>query len=338
MKKGSLRGLSPERILVIQLKQVGDVILCTPALRALRKAYPDSRLDFLCQASAGKALVGNPRIDNLIILDGRDDLLEKGKKISKLRSARYDLVIDYLATPATAVITKLCGAKASVSYAGQKRSRFYSHAVEPQGNYSAQHKLSLLRILGIEDGELKPEFYVSEGAKEKISKWLHSRKLEPKKFCVIDATHRRETRRYTRYDEVADLMWKEEGLPSVFVWGPGEKEFVGNILTKAGKEHFLAPPTTLDELGALLLFSAILIGNDSAPRHIASALDVPTVIPTGSTRSENWTLPSQIHKAVYLDIECRPCSSNKCNWETIKCMTMLEPSVVVNAGRELIRG
>lgn len=331
-----MKWLSANRILVIQLKQVGDAILCTPALRALRKAYPNSRLDFLAEPPAGRALVGNPRIDNLIILDRRDDIFEKAKKISKLRSARYDIVIDFLATPSTALITKLCGAKASISYAGKKRSKFYTHAVEPQGDYSAQHKLSLLRILGIDDGDLKPEFYVSEKAKEKIAKWLREQRLEHKKFCVFDATHRRETRRYTRYDEVARLMWERMGLPAVFVWGPGEKEFVENILTKAGKEHFLAPPTNLDELGALLSFSAILIGNDSAPRHIASALDVPTVVPTGSTRPGNWTLPSPIHKAVYLDIECRPCGSNKCKWETIKCMTMLEPEVIVRTAEELI--
>ena len=290
------RGFFPRRILVIQLRQVGDAIMCTPAIRALRGAFPESRIDFLAEPPALKAVRGNPHLDHIVLLDPRDGWTATLRVISRVRGNRYDLAIDCLANPTSALIAKLGGAKYTLSYAGKRRSGFYTHTVTPAGDYSAEHKLSLLKALGIEDGNLRPEFYVSEEARERIGKWLDSVGLEAgKRFVLVDPTHRRVTRKYTRYAEVARLIKDRLGLPCVFVWGPGEDDEVRSIVAQSGGGHFLAPRTNLDELGALIGRAALLTGNDSAPRHIAAALGVPTVVPTGSTRPENWTLPPSMN-------------------------------------------
>jgi len=337
MGRSSLeKGFSPRRILVIQLRQVGDAILCTPAIRALRRSFPDSRIDFLAERPAAMAIRGNPNLENIIVLDQPESWEAVLRLISRIWGNRYDLAIDYLANPLSALISAIC-AKFSISYAGKIRSRLYTCALEQQGEYSAAHKLSLLRALSIEDGNLKPEFYVSEAAQKRIDGWLEQQGIKKNdRFIVIDPTHRRATRRYTRFAEVARLIFSRLGVRCVFVWGPGEETDVREIFENAGEGHLLAPRTNLAELGALISRASLLTGNDSAPRHIAAALGVPTVITIGATQARDWTLPLPIHRTVALDIECRPCDKNTCKHDEVKCMIRLEPERVFQEIKDVL--
>lgn len=331
------RGFVPRRILIIQLRQVGDAIMCTPAIRALRKAFPESRLDFLAEPPAAMAIGRNPDLENVIIIDRGESWGDVLRLISRIRGNRYDLVIDFLANPASAIISKLGGAKFTLSYAGKRRSRLYTHTVAEKGEYSAAHKLSLLQALAVEDGDLRPEFYISDKARKRIDDWLDGQGISKnERFVVIDPTHRRETRRYTRFAEVARLILSQTGIRCVFVWGPGEQEEVRSILKDAGEGHLIAPRTDLDELGAMISRAALLTGNDSAPRHIAAALGTPTVITIGATQAKDWTLPLPIHRTVALDIECRPCDKNKCKFDEVNCMTRLEPEKVFREIRDIL--
>ena len=334
-------GFFPRRILMVQLRQVGDAIMCTPAIRALRRACPESRIDFLAEGPAAGAVARNPYLDHIIVSEAHSSS-ETLRTISRIRGNRYDLVVDYLANPTSALISVLSGATVTLSYGGKRRSRFYTHTVVPQGQYSAAHKLSLLKTLGIvertaniglmrDGGHLKPDFFVSKEAYERVGGWLRRIGIASgERFVVIDPTHRRITRRYTRYAEVARMVKDKLGFRCVFVWGPGEEEEVRFISMQAGEGHVMAPRTDLDELGALTSCAALLVGNDSAPRHIAAALSVPTVIVVGSTRPENWTLPSPIHRTVSLDIECRPCEKNVCPLDHLDCMTKLDPEKILS--------
>lgn len=309
--------------------------MCTPSLRELRKRFPEARIDFIVEPPAAMAVRGNPNA-NIVITDRRDGALEPIRLVNSLRGKRYDLAIDFVCNNFSALISATCGARYTLSFAGKRRSFLYTHAVEPVGEYSAANKLSLLRILGIENADPKPEFFVSDKGAGRIGEWIEKVGLRGKRFVVVDATHRRPTRKYTRYSDVAGMIASRLGLPCVFVWGPGEEEEVKSIAAACKQGALVAPRTNLDELGALLSRAALLIGNDSAPRHVATALGTPTLVPTGSTRPENWTLPSPIHRTIHFDIECRPCSSNKCKRGEIECMTRLQPERVFDAAAEML--
>ncbi len=324
-----------QRILAIQLRQVGDVLMCTPTLRALRRAFPEARIDFLVEPGPAKVLAGNPDITEVILRNPNRGWIETPWIISLLRGRRYDVAMDFMANPRSTMISLLSGARLTISFAGGRRSFFYSRAVEPEGAYSAAHKLSLLKPLGINGGKLRPIFVVSETAHAFISGWLDEKGLEPGRFIAIDSTTRRVTRRWTRFGEFADLLKKEHGASCVFLWGPGEEQYVDESLAACSEKHFKAPPTTIDNMAALIESAAALVGTESAPRHIAAALRVPSLTVIGSTRAENWTLPEPIHKIISLDLPCQPCGNNVCQRGNNECVTALEPEAVLEALRQL---
>ncbi|MCR4294147.1 MAG: glycosyltransferase family 9 protein, partial [Elusimicrobia bacterium] len=101
---------APRSILVVQLRRLGDVILTTPALEALKRKYPDARLDFLVEAPGAEAVAGHPAIDQVLIYDANSPWSALDWAF-KIRARRYDWVIDFLANPRTALLTALSGAK-----------------------------------------------------------------------------------------------------------------------------------------------------------------------------------------------------------------------------------
>jgi ADP-heptose:LPS heptosyltransferase len=327
----------PGRILLIQLRQIGDVLMCTPAIRALRKAFPHARIDFLVEPGPAKALAGNPHVTEVILRHPKRGWIENLRTIHFVRSRRYDILIDFLANPRSAIISFLSGVPLTISYANKRRSFFYRRNINQEGNYSAAHKLSLLKALGINNGDLRPVYTTSERSRALSQRWLKKENIEPGRFISIDATHRRITRRWRRFGELADLLAKEHGVKCVFLWGPGEENYIDEIFSSCSVTHIKTPSTSLDEMAAIIENSAALVGTDSAPRHLAAALGIPTLTVIGSTIAQNWTLPEPIHRTVSLDLPCRPCNKNVCEKDDFECLEALEPDTVHNKLKLLAR-
>ena len=91
-----------ENILVIQLRQVGDVLLTTPTLKVLRDHYPHSRISYLTETGPAVLLRGNPHLDAIVTRNRKNTLLEEARLVWELRQARYDLVIDFFCNPRSA--------------------------------------------------------------------------------------------------------------------------------------------------------------------------------------------------------------------------------------------
>jgi len=110
--------IDSKRILLIQLRRIGDVLMCTPALRALRKHLPRSHIAFLTERECAAILALNPYLDELLVLDREryGNPLYWLKKVWQIRRKRFDLVIDYLGNPRSAYISFLSGAKLRVGY------------------------------------------------------------------------------------------------------------------------------------------------------------------------------------------------------------------------------
>ena len=335
--EGQLENFTPGKILVIQLRQIGDVLLSTPAVRALRARYPESEISFLVEPKGAMVLQGNPEINTIIVRDPSDGFFKDIKLINKVRRGRFDLVVDFLANPRSGLISLLSGAKVTISYAGKPRSYLYTHRVIQKGEYSAAHKLSLLRVLGIKDCSIKPVFFVLPEARAAIERFLEGEGVKREDFVVcINSTHRRITRKWRGYGELADAISDRWGAKVIFTWAPEEREEAEAILSTAKRKHILAPQIELGELGALIERSDLLVGNNSAPMHIAAALGTPSLIIHGSSRPENWILPEPIHRAVMKGLPCQPCGQDSCDKE-LKCLeelTTLDVLDVLNGMRE----
>lgn len=317
-------------ILIIQLRQLGDVLLTTPAIKALRKKYPHAKISFLTEKASSPIVAENPYLNDVIIIDRKQRYFDQLKIIKDIRSRSFDIVVDFLANPRTAVITYFSGAALTIAHKVKFRGFFYKEQVEEKGDYVVNHKLSLLSVLGIQCDDVTPHLQVKPESDNKMKSFFHTNHISDDDFVVcIDLTHRRMTRKWPgeRYAELADRLKKEYNAKVIFLWGPGEKDEVAQIMSLCGEKHVLDPGSNINELAALLKRCDLLIGNCSFPRHLAVSQKTPTLVILGST-SDAWTHPDAMHQTVATDLECQPCNNNRCNLG-LKCLTDLSVNDVM---------
>jgi ADP-heptose:LPS heptosyltransferase len=307
---------APDRILVIQLRQIGDVLLATPAVRALRRRFPTAWIAFLAEPLPAKVLEGNPYLDEVIIRDPKAGGLEPLRTIARVRRGRYDLVIDFLANPRTAVIAMLSGARMTLSYAGNRRSRCYTRAVKPEGVFAAEQKLSLLRELGIAGEPAELEMAVPARARDKIAAWAEAQGLArtPRPVVVMEPfmKHPDLTWPADQFARLADLMAERWGATVIVSWGPGREAEAKALAAQARHPLRLAPATDLHELAALDGWADLWVGVDGGPRHLAASQGAPTFAVLGPS-DDAWTPPGPRHLSVYRrDLACVPCNKRVC--------------------------
>ncbi len=331
--------INPKSILVIQHKQIGDVILTTPVVKVLKEHFPDARVSFLTESFCYPILEGNPHIDEIILLDKKKlpHLFAEMKFYLMVRSKKFDLVLDFFQNPRSTLITLLSGAQTTVSYNHPSRGRFYKITASPNEGYAVDYKFSMLKELGIESKDNYPEIYVPVKAEKFINDFLTSVGVRDDDFIVcIDPTHRRPTRKWTAqgYANLIDMLCEKYNAKVVLIWGPGEYKRVYKIKEMCKYNCFIACKTDLKQLTALIKKSNILIGNDSAPRHIAVSQNVPTLVILGST-SEGWTHPDPIHQVVYKHLDCQPCNKNICK-DDVRCMKELSAQEVMDVLKSFV--
>jgi ADP-heptose:LPS heptosyltransferase len=330
MREQDLQGFEPDRILIIQLRQMGDVLLTTPAVRALRKRYPESHIAYLVEDVPGQVLQGNRNINELMIRDDKSGWKESIETLARVRRGRFDLVVDFLANPRTALITSLSRATVSISYLNHRRHFAYTHPVMPQGTYSAAHKLSLLRVLGCPMDSLELDMELPESAQAFARKFMSQHGLSHSRPIVcLYPFHKRPVREWPPeyFMSLADRIKREWDAAVIILWGPGREGEAESFLDRATENHFLVPPMDIFELAAFCREADLFVGNDGGPRHIAASQNTPTFIILGPS-DEAWTPPAEIHTTVAKDIPCRPCNLRYCPEKHHACMRELKPEFV----------
>ncbi len=304
--------------------------MTTPSVRALKKRYPEARLSFLSEPLSAKVLQGNPYIDEIIIRDPKEGFLEPVKTIARVRAKKFDLVVDFLANPRTSLLTRLSGARCTISFAGGRRSGFYKVAVQPEGIFAASRKLSLLKPLGIEGESADLEMAVPERAKDYIHEWLEGAGLGARGPVVCHEPFPKWpvlTYPAEYHARLAAWMTERWNASVIICWGPGREDEARELIGKSQAPLLLAPRTDLHELAALYSRADLWVGTDGGPRHIAAARGLPTFAVMGPT-GDAWT-PIGRHLSFGRDeLECRPCNQRYCPLDTHACMKELEPERV----------
>src|SRR5215467_7306984 len=169
-----------ERILVIQFRQIGDVLLSTPVLRALRCHYPQSHIAFLTETSSGRVLQENPLLDEVIIRPRYATWYQQWQLLRYIRRQRFELVIDLIGNPRSAVLTFLSGARHRLAFARFPRSLLYTMLVthhRPVQEYTVAKRLRLLEPLGIRATELTPILPYTQREQDEVAAFLRAQAL-----------------------------------------------------------------------------------------------------------------------------------------------------------------
>lgn len=320
---------APRSILVIQLRRLGDVILTTPALEALKKKFPAAKLDFLVEAPGAEAVAGLTSIDEVLVYDAQGPW-EALNWAFKIRARRYDWVIDFLANPRTAVLTAMSGAAVKAGPAHVARRWAYNRRMlqSPQACYAALEKVRWLSALGIspDDAPSLPRLA------------LAPRPAAIENVIGLVPPSRKETRRWpaSSYARLGRLLRAKHGCKLKVFWGPGEKDLADEVVRGIGDGAFSIPETrSIAELARELASCRVVVGNCAGPKHVALALGVPTVTIHGSSDPVSWTPLHPDHRFVRLEeLPCIGCRSNDCRYN-LECMSQLPAERVLPAVEQL---
>ena len=328
------------RILVCQLRQIGDVLLATPSIELLHRHYPQADIHVLTEKKCLPMLENNPHIKKIWPLD-KATLRNPFKGIRFYRNiaaAGFDLVVDFQQLPRCHSAVFRTRAKIRLSFTPPWYFKhMYTHWSNPEPAYAAAHKAAVLAPLSIVWSGERPRLYLTEAERAEARHMLAGGNLAPRRFIGLDVTHRHPTRRWParHYAALMDLIAGELPDFGYFMpYGPGEEDEVRAIRELcAVKDKIFVPPRMLGlrQLAACIDSAAVQIGNCSSPRHMAVALDVPSITVLGST-SPDWTFPSPEHIDLsisqYMPMPCQHCNRNICALGT-PCLEQLAPEMIL---------
>jgi len=333
-----ITAINPKKILVCQLRQIGDVVLSTPSVNLLHKKFPDAEIHILTEEKCAQVFDNNPAVSHVWSIV-KSELRNPFKALAfyrKVGRAGYDLVVDFQQLPRCRWVMMFCNAPVKLSYNPPWYNRLlYTNWPDYiPGGYAAKYKAGVLKPLGIEwDGE-RPEIFVSEGEREEARECLSSLGvLDNEPLITVDPSHRRYTRRWPaeHYGKLLQLITSERPDHKFFLlYGPGEKDVAVSVKEISGlgdKCVMLEKPGSLRLMAALIERAVLHIGNCSAPRHFAVGVGTPSITPPGSSSSA-WTFPSPEHIEVVPDLDCQPCGNESCERGDLACLQNLKPEEV----------
>ena len=338
-----LATFSPKRILVCQLRQIGDVVLATPSIELLKRRYPDAEIHLLTEKKCAPLLEHNPHLGKVWALDKKvlSSLPQEIAWYWHVARTGYDLVVDFQQLPRCRWVVAFSGAPVRLSYTPPwYTSLLYTHSSDMLDGYSAMSKASVLRPLGIEWNGERPRVYLTDEEHAFARTLLAQAGLQPEqRLITLDPTHRQPTRRWplAHYAGLVSLLAERDAsLRFLPLWGPGEEAEIQELSRLCPAGSLLLPDRMLSlrEMAACIAEADLHIGNCSAPRHIAVAVGTPTLTVLGST-TPAWTFPSPEHADIALNLPCQHCNRNHC--PDPHCLTGMLPGPVADKAMEMLK-
>lgn len=343
MKSSNIDPAGINKILVCQLRRIGDVLLATPSLHLLKMRFPRADIYMLTEKNNAVLLDNNPDLAGVFEIDKKDEggLLKSLKFSLKVAAERFDLIVDFQQLPrcrSVVALSRFFGTKVRLSYTPPWYNRWlYTHWTNPLDGYAAMSKASILKPLGIVWDNERPVLNLTAEERDRAATRLSGWGIKAGNLLVtVDPTHRRETRCWPAEHFGETIKAAADRCPNarfLLLYGPGEEHVAREVARAAGTTSCIVPEASapLRDMAALVQRADLHFGNCSAPRHMAAALGVPSLVILGST-SQAWTFPGPDHKDLALGLDCQPCNENTC--PTIRCLRELTPNMVLP---ELIR-
>jgi lipopolysaccharide heptosyltransferase I len=281
------------RLLVVRLGSLGDLVHTLPAVSALRQAYPSAEIDWLVDAVHRELLAHVPVISTVVPL--RDRSIGAWIDARRtLRARKYDAAIDLQGLVKSAALARLSGAARVIGFARTAlrepaAALFYTQTVEvDDGAHVIRKNVALAMAIGAADRAI--EFPIAGGGSNAAG-LVRARGLD--RFVLINPGAAWPNKRWPPAFFGALAAWIQErfDLPSLVLWGPGEHDVAREVVAASAGAAVEAPQTTLTDLIALCRVARLMVSGDTGPTHIAAAVGTPIVAlfgPTNPARNGPW--------------------------------------------------
>jgi lipopolysaccharide heptosyltransferase II len=332
------------RVLIIQTAFAGDLILTLPLIQECKRLLSDAVLDVLCIPSTAGLLENHVAINKTFVYDKRSGFGSFKSIVAEIRSQRYDIVISPHRSFRTTMLSYLSGANKRISFNTSAWSFLYSALAEyNSGDHEVSRNLSLLTELGkAVDPSARPQLYPGAAEKQRLQALLSEYGIE-RYVCVAPGSVWA-TKRWTKAGFSALAIDLCRDIPVLLIGGGDDAELCESIATSVGHENCvtLAGKLSWLETAALVETAAIVVSNDSAPVHVASAMGTAVLEIYGATSPEYGFSPWEVEHEIVerKDLECKPCAihgGKSCPIGTFECMEQLPAAQVIAAARKLIK-
>jgi lipopolysaccharide heptosyltransferase II len=354
----------PERILVIRLDLIGDLVLSMVLVRVLRRTYPEAELDLISVPASAKVIEGDPDVTRLLGYDPniwrrpkalfrRQNWRELRALLKTLRGREYDLAISVFGKWA-AVLAALSGAKRTLGFAREGFPGLMTdgvsgrHWTPSEKKHEVDYCLELARAAGatVQEEDRYPHLYVQERAAREIEQILAAHNVQPERpliACHVSANNGQSKRWPVPYwAKLLDRLMREESAYIVLTGASSDLPLIEKITARMREQPItLAGKTSLNQLAALLKRADLLISGDSGPMHMAGAVGTPLIAIHGPTDPALSGPVSRHATILRSDIWCSPCYQARdtadCRFFTTQCMKNILPAQVFAVAREKLR-
>jgi heptosyltransferase-2 len=330
----------PENILVLLPNWLGDVAMCTPALRALRRRFPGAYLTLAGRKAAIELLRGDNRFDRLETLPARNSLPAMIGAGRRLWPHARELAVVFPHSFRAALQARLAGARRVVGYNRGGRRLLLTDAIAPYREngriapiYMAREYLDLVAPLGCVEDDLGLTLPVSPAERELLRTHPPFNENRPV-VAIAPGAAFGPSKRWPpeRFAAVIDQLHAKTGAGFVIVAGPGEEDvrdaILGTVNAPVHDAYYGHP--SIARMKAVLAEADLVISNDTGPRHVAIAFDKPVICIMGSTSPRYTESPWERGEVLRIDVDCGPCQKPHCVTDH-RCMTGIAPEQVVAA-------
>jgi predicted lipopolysaccharide heptosyltransferase III len=309
------------KILLVRLRSIGDTVLATPSVFALKRFLPDVEVDILVEDWVAPVLNNHPYIDNVIVLEGRG-FRARARVARELRSANYDVVYNLHGGTTATFLTRATGAPHRVGFRTYQYAQLHTHtAPSPlllwgqQKTHSVEQQLALLGWTGVPVTDRpRTQLGVDPDVTAAVNKQLTAAGLDDRKIALIHPAAAFATKQWAteNFARVAEFL-AERGFAPVAITAPHESAVLEKLFAKLSVPILSFDDLSLPEVTALAARSQLFVGNDSGIAHIAAAVGTPSVVIFGSSNIAHWRPWNRAAaEVVFEEMPCQPCHGYFC--------------------------
>jgi heptosyltransferase II len=333
------------KIVVRGTNWVGDAVMQIPALRELRRVFPEAKITLYTREWTQGVFEDADFIDDILPIKENESVFRQAKE---WRKNKFDLAILFTNSFQTAFISKLGKVKTRFGYANEGRSFLLTNSIEKPLWKNERHEiyyyLNLVKevekyFLGTSYEE-KPQFdlIISDERKESARKTLRLNNVDLSKqiiaFCPGSTNSRAKRWQSESYAKLNDLLQKNLRANIILIGDKSELDVSYQVIEKSNiKPIILTGKTNLAESTAILSLCNLLVSNDTGPAHISAALGTKTIVIFGPTNPKTtYPIGAEI---IRKEVDCSPCMLRECPIDH-RCMTQITPQSVFDKVKSLL--